>query len=179
MWDESNIEARHICGVSGHKSEETIKCYAKKVAPSKKREMADIISTKLGNPPPPKMAKESENLNDFEDWVPIENNKDDFVLVDILNQIENENAAVEKQAENNQALVPINPNMQPQNASNAIPPAIPGPSSAQPVIPVFNPTAGHQHVVNLNQAQHNPQMPKMYFPYSNVTINYNLGTPKQ
>lgn len=90
LWDESNIEAHHICGVSGHKSEETIKCYTKKMPPSKKREMADIISAKLGNPVE-KKAKQDPNLNDFTDWVPIDNNKDDFVLADIINQIKKEN----------------------------------------------------------------------------------------
>lgn len=66
VWDENNIQARHIIGVSGHKSEETICCYSKNVAPAKKREMADLLSTKMGNPPA-KVQKTSGNEdNNFE-----------------------------------------------------------------------------------------------------------------
>lgn len=175
-WDANNIEARHIIGISGHKSEETIKSYSKKCPAKKKRQMADILSEKLGNPPKKCKPSGPEDRNDepppnqgstavapdianveFEDWVPIENNKDDFVLADILSVIEKENAKVSIPQEN-QVAVPSTSNIQ-----TTMPPTMATPLNTQ------NP-----NVVNFNQAQSFPIVPKMYFPQSNVTINYNF-----
>lgn len=191
-WDENNIQARHIIGVSGHKSEETIRSYSRNVAPAKKREMADILSTKMGNPP--KKAKGDDNnfgtINmediDFEDWVPIENNRNDFDLGDVLNTIENER-------QNNQGNIMLNtaPNppptgqMQPTSNENinptqfnqiALPNADPQPSTSHQVLPApNNPGQTNNQVLNFSSAQNYPLIPKMYFPNSNVTINYNFG----
>lgn len=111
-WDESNIAACHICGVSGHKSEETIRCYSKKCLPKKKREMADIISAKIGNPPTKnrKTNFDTINMDDFHDWVPIENNKDDFDLVQMIEEIKKQNAANAENPGPLNALLPVDAN---------------------------------------------------------------------
>lgn len=179
-WDEHNIEARHICGVSGHKSEETIRCYSKKCPPKKKREMADIISKKLGNPIKKQKTMEEyereqaekivENAN-FEDWVPIDNNINDFDVSNILKEIENQTKNYEvPQPDQNQMQIAI-PNEIPA-VSSALVPTNPPP----PVVP--QPSSSNQ-VLNVSNAQNYPVLPKMFFPNSNVTINYNFNAPKQ
>lgn len=179
-WDERNIEARPICGVSGHKSEETIRCYSRQCPPKKKREMADIISDKLGNP-----AKKAKTIQEYEkeqaekimqnanfqDWVPIENNVDDFDVASILKEIENTtnnyDITVPNQQNQNQVAMPSTTQaLVPQNAGENVP--VPSTSSAQ------------NSVVNVNSVQNYPVIPKMFFPHSNVTINYNFNnTNKQ
>lgn len=180
-WDNSNIEARHIIGISGHKSEETIKCYSKRCPTKKKREMADIISEKLGNPPkkckpnakdqnpddPPNEGSSAvpmlSNANfDFEDWVPIDNNKADFELSQIIEAIEKENANVNNPQDIALPVVPKN-----NGTASAAMSAMPS-TSGMPL------TTQNSNILNFNQAQSFPIVPKMYFPQSNVTINYNF-----
>ena len=87
--DEGNIASQHIQAVSGHKSEATIKTYAKFCPLTKKREMFDILN--LEKSKIPKVQKKTataivskpedletndnplENV-DFLDFVLIENN---------------------------------------------------------------------------------------------------------
>ena len=45
------FEAQHTCAVSGHRSEETIKTFAKKCPPEKKRELRDKLSEEFGAGP--------------------------------------------------------------------------------------------------------------------------------
>ena len=106
--DESGFEARHITAVSGHKSETTIKNYSVKCPEAKKREMADALSGKLlgkslsnneGSPivkkskisetvSVPTLESDSIDIN-FVDWVPIENNAEDFDLDEIITKVAN------------------------------------------------------------------------------------------
>lgn len=170
-WDESNIAARHICGVSGHKSEETIKCYSRKCPPKKKREMCDILSEKLNNPVPKKKKTDAnfDTINmedyDFDDWVPIENNKEDFdlqALIAKLEKVEKENAQGNVSG-NTTSAGPLVPAQEITPSTNAAPLATPLNNQNQ------------SNVVNFTQASNIPVVPKMFFPNSNVTINYNFG----
>ena len=43
--DHAGIDSRHIMAISGHKSEQSIKSYSQNVSDTKKREMADVLST--------------------------------------------------------------------------------------------------------------------------------------
>ena len=59
--DHKGIEARHIIGVSGHKSENSIKSYSAKLSDDKKRQMSDILSENIApvSPKHVKMCKSS------------------------------------------------------------------------------------------------------------------------
>ena len=103
--DNCGFEARHITAVSGHKSETTIKHYSVKCPASKKRQMSDVLSEKfLGQniQSPAKHAKlvpkenpvgkqntktDSIDLN-FYNWIPIENNANDFDLGKIIAEVD-------------------------------------------------------------------------------------------
>ena len=43
--DHAWIDSRHIMAISGHKSEQSMKSYSQNVSDTKKREMADVLST--------------------------------------------------------------------------------------------------------------------------------------
>lgn len=47
VLDECGYEARHIIGLSGHKSELSIKHYASRLNKSKKRDMSTAVSSKV------------------------------------------------------------------------------------------------------------------------------------
>ncbi|KAK3082769.1 hypothetical protein FSP39_004871 [Pinctada imbricata] len=57
--DHSGMEARHIKGVSGHKSENSIKTYSSKLSDQRKREMSDILCENL----PRKIVKTETSTN--------------------------------------------------------------------------------------------------------------------
>ena len=146
----------------------------------KRREMCDILSSKLGNNvSPPKKAKPSAtvskpdlsiqnsnfptiNFDDIVDFVPIDNNISDFQLSDILKDIQNSDK--NQQSVTNPAQTPTkNQLVRKQNDT-----------------PMTTMTPNQTHnaqVWNINQAQNNPFLPCMWFPNSSFTINYNFGTP--
>lgn len=153
--------------------------------------MADIISAKLGNPA--KKAKTIEEYQKeeaekavkdphFKDWVPIDDNISDFDLNSILNQIENENEKYGNPPapkEPSQGAVALQSNQQiemPKENVVAVA-SPPQPVVPSPPMPEPQPCSSNQ-VVNVSNAQNYPVLPKMFFPNSNVTINYNFNGPK-
>ena len=42
--EDANVEGRHIIRISGHKSEESIKCYARKLSAARKRSISAVLS---------------------------------------------------------------------------------------------------------------------------------------
>ena len=102
--DSETFEARHIQAVGGHKYRATIRTSAKYCPPSKKREMfqALIIDNPRQNLQVAQRAKKSKttptstvskpphtnNDTDFLDFVPIDNNVQDFELSNIIANIE-------------------------------------------------------------------------------------------
>ena len=167
--DMFGFEARHITAVSGHKSENTIRSYSTKCPDNKKREMSDALSTVLGtNSPqvlPPKIAKTAitstiskppptpekadifptiNNL-DLVDWIPIENNAEDFDLGQIISEVDRNPIGIQEQ---NQIEI-----------SKTSPPS----------------TLVQNFTSNSAQSNDIPFLPKMYFLYSNVMINYNFN----
>ena len=179
--DNSGFEAHHITAVSGHKSETTIKNYSVKCPASKKREMSDALSAKILGmnitpPPPPKKIKLSstvsraQNQQKFDtldlnilDWIPIENNADDFDLGDIITQVDN----MERQKTTTVDLV-AKETVHPNEPLSELP--LPNPNVHQNQNLVQNIT---NNQANMNQF---PFSPKMIFPHSNVTINYNFNS---
>ena len=164
--DESGFEARHITAVSGHKSETTIKNYSVKCPEKKKMEMSDALSMKLmpknmgKHNPPQKIATSTvssvnEQNSGLLDWIPIENNEEDFDLGQIIDQVDRyENQVLQENQIVQQQDTVLNP-----------------PPLQEIKIPNQNLVQNITH----NQANQYPFLPKMIFPHSNVTINYNFS----
>ena len=173
--NEEGFEARDIMATTGHKSEASIRSYAKKCPLKKRRLMADALASKFEEKPEKKtkgiptstvtskncdknQAVSSDKLDDtdqslinFELFPDFE----DADLVKVLTQIENENKDLVPQQEKNVQLQAIGklPNDDKQR------------NQAK--------TINYSAVANISNR--NPMMPNMYFPNSNVTINYNFN----
>ena len=176
--DDAGFEARHIKAVSGHKSDETIKNYAVRCPENKKREMSDALSNRLNSrkipptstvsvPPTEQTEKfETINFDDIVDFIPIDNNADDFDITNVLSEVSNREENVAKTSEiaiqSEKAMAPIQQNI-------PVMPQVQVPNIA------FTP---QNNIMNVTQANSFPLIPQMYFPNSNVTINYNINNPK-
>ena len=161
--DKSVFEGRHITSLSGHKSESTIKDYSVKCPVAKSKEMFAALATKIepsASVPTtpnqqvpnfsiqiPKINQQDLQLNNL-DLLEMDN-ADDALLSDILTQ-------TERQLENSNSN---------NNNLNPAPMAI---------VPQTNTVNHVQNNNNFNPPPLLPMVPKMYFPHSNVTINYNF-----
>ena len=111
-----------------------------------------------------KVPTNTDNV-DFLDFVPIDNNSDDFDLNEIPKTIDTE----EKQKDNS------------DTNQNAIALETPHELITQPMenatVPTGNPQNPGNYVQNINstQMQNQPIIPRMIFPNSNITINYNFA----
>ena len=109
--DKAGFKARHIKAISGHKSDETIKSYATHCPDFKKREMSDALtekfktkkaktqqlpSTTITKPNPEEGQLSTINFNEIVDFVPIDNNAQDFDIGTIIQQVED----IEKHPQN-------------------------------------------------------------------------------
>ena len=113
--------------------------------------------------PPSEEGCASLNAQDIIDFVPIDNNADDFDLGTILNDV------VSEEKSKPQLNIP---------SENAVVPA-----EQHPIIHQQFPQIGFAPVesnktVNVAQANNFPLIPQMYFPGSTVTINYNITYAK-
>ena len=163
--DVQGFEARLIMAVSGHKSENSIKSYSFVCPDNKKREMFDALASKAktvteSNKPQQKsvptdvQALQNANFNiepifpdDDEDPLETEN------LLQIIDKIEKENSQL--------AVVPATP---PKERGNVVP------SVKQDDNQLMN--MNLMNIQNFNRAS---PFPHMFFPHSNVTINYNIN----
>ena len=173
--DNAGFKARHIRAVSSHKSDETIKSYAVCCPEVKKKEMSDALSTKLKKkkelvePVATTSKAQNEystiNFEDIVDYIPIENNADDFNIGTIIAEVNNPKGPI--CSEN--AVTPANPQ---QSAMQILKENIQVPTPIEMPNPINT-----SNSINVTQANNFPLIPQMYFPNSNVTINYNI-TPK-
>ena len=196
--DRAGFEARHIKAVSGHKSDETIKNYAVKCPNIKKREMSDVLSAKLDiKRPKPKASstvttesttrntdQQAEfptlNVNDIVDFVPIPNNVDDFDINQILKVVEEAEKSTEKIPEANKvpqedtevrAKTPVTTPSETATVPNPV-------NITVPPAPLVGYSPPNLNSVQVNQGNNYPLVPQMYFPGSNVTINYHINHQK-
>ncbi len=51
VLEDNNVEGRHIQRVSGHKSLDSIKCYARRLSAARKRSISDMLSKHVANNP--------------------------------------------------------------------------------------------------------------------------------
>ena len=157
--DDKGFEARHIMATTGHKSESSIRSYAKKCPPQKRRKISDALASNLhteGKENETKKAKNQETsmvpvaqsatsenvsvdnppvMDLFPTFDPDEDIPDDQIL-DVLTQIENTTSNLVQQNENQKTI----------NVNSV------------------------STVSNVNKSA--PMMPGFYFHNSNVTINY-------
>lgn len=49
VLDQKGIESRHIMSISGHKSENSIKCYSRNVSEDKKHEMCSVLQNVMNS----------------------------------------------------------------------------------------------------------------------------------
>lgn len=185
--DEGEFQGRHIMAQSGHKSESSIKAYARRCPTKKKKEMSYCLANKLNQDEnqidlkkidePPQAKKvptaTSSRPSDGQEVLPqnfqiIPENEDDIPddqLINALEMIEKENAHLfqnqpVKVPENQMGLVPIAQNVQPLV-----------PTNQQALIP--------SNAINVNNvanyAMANNPLPTMQFHNSTVTINYNFN----
>ena len=171
--DNAGFKARHIIKLSSHKSEATVKEYATKCPEKKRKEMFQSLSNKIqpkpkkaktatvtsSNPPEPNenaiAPVNTEMLNMNFDLQPI----DDFDTID------------------DEALAKLVYNLPTDNNNAKTQPTGAMSQFGQqqdlnlPVQPQINTQVITQNVQN----QYLPRIPPMYFPHSNVTINYNFG----
>ena len=168
VLDEHQFEARDIMAQTGHKWEASIRNYRSKIPTKKHRQMSACLANQMGIEHAPKNDKNkqlneeppakktpastvsvplpSENI----DWLEIYAETADFPDDKLLNILEN------REKENAQLIPKNNANV----AENST-----LPSSTQNNISVSN-------VSNIQWAS---SFPGMYFPHSNVTINYNIN----
>ena len=172
--DEKGFEARHIMATTGHKSEVSIKSYARHCPTRKRKEIFDALSENYGGentqsaakrpkceltetvstapPVPPNFnleIKELETINpeDLSDIFAVDTGIESLDVLDIITQIEKENQEI-----------------QPKNTEVQI--VKPTPSA--------NKTINFSNIQNVQQKLPNI-LPNMIFPHSNVTINYNFN----
>lgn len=182
IWGDQ-FEGRHVIGLSGHKSENTIKQYVTRIPTAKKREMFDALATNI-LPKAPRKSKEPTATISVPPEEPIvqvqldeeaenqESNNENAVNDQQLQQFvfEEMNAPLDPALENflksfdtpQENLAPHVPLQQVQNMPVQMPQQIP-----------HNVKMNVQNVQNVNP---HALVPAMYFaPNSNVTINYNFN----
>ncbi len=151
--------------VSSHKSESTLKTYANKCPEVKKHQMSDSLSvkiapkkTKTATTPAATAPKPTFNSSAVELFpVDPENDISDEALTKFLDETE-KLLATENAGTGEMSVQPVEPNLEMSV------------QAAQPVTSVVKNTV---NTVN-NNIPRLPQIPQMYFPNSNVTINYNF-----
>ena len=166
--DRDGFEARHITALSSHKNEATIKEYAVKCPENKKREMFSSLTNALTpQHKKPKISKPVEtvtsvnvqntdqNSEEFKfdfptfDIQPVSdyNTIDDDLLLQIVKETEEADQMTHAQLPtNNNAIATTRQNV----------------------------TTNNTQVINQTMPNM-PKLPAMYFPNSNVTINYNFN----
>ena len=165
--NEKGFEARDIMATTGHKSESSIRSYATKVPTKRRREMSDALASKMGENTAKKQKKEVSSTvsappksvdQDYNSMITFELFPDfeDADLVKVLTEIENESQSKE---------MPEN-TKDDQQKENQV--AIKSPKTPKTVN--FS-----SSIANISNVSRTPMLPHMYFPHSNVTINYNIN----
>ena len=163
--DKAGFEAHHIIKLTSHKSESTVKEYACKCSESKRKEMFKSLTEAMETTPKRQrtlptatVTKPQDSTHDVKNNIPnFELQElDDFDTIDdnALQElmIEFENKSDQTTRENQDLNI---------------------------LAPQMSAIARQNHQINTQVNTFNqmpfPRMPSMYFPNSNVTINYNFG----
>ena len=165
--DAAGFEARHIITLSSHKSESTIKEYSTKCPENKKREMFESLSNamkpkskkpKQNHAPTATVSKDPEEIQSEINIQDVKQNLPNFTLDPVL--FDTIDDTVLADLINDMPLPPDN---------------VDEPTDKSAVAVVTSTNTSNTQVINYNNAMQNfPKLPGMYFPHSNVTINYNF-----
>ena len=162
--DDKGFEAHHITALSSHKNESMIKTYSTKCSESKKRAMYDTLNASVV----PKKQKKPETVTSGQaDEFPTIN----FHQLNTINPGENvpcDNQDEEKLPQNFD-LVPF----EDDDMDDFLLQYIAQNPSENAVVPAT--TSVTIATTRNTLATFMPIVPKMYFPNSNVTINYNFS----
>ncbi len=144
--DQAGFESRHIMSISSHRSESTVKTYTKKCPEAKKHQMSDALADKIV---PKQSRMEETTTGNEENDLNFQDNVLELVSVDELNDdiLSKFLDKMEKVLASENAITPKEQPMQPINVMNTV-----------------------------NQVGNRMPIPQMYFPNSNVTINYNFSS---
>lgn len=186
------FEGRHVIGLSGHKSESTIKQYVTRLPEKKKREMSEALSTNVqpdNDDATPKfqfkkpkktsatatVSKPPDNSEtpDKQNPEPAKN-PDQVLPVLQLEEIDD--------APNDDILINLLNQLESQQAQQQMPPPPVQVLPTEPLQQVLpNNTMNISNVSNVQNVNANHRMmPSMYFGgHSNVVINYNFGPQKE
>ena len=165
--DRKGFEARHISTLSSHKNEATICTYSTKCPENKTREMYDALNESII---PKKKVKPDETASKNPHLQTI--NFDDIpnmcVAIDFNENSNNSNNNKEEKIPQNFELVPFDTDdddiLEQYLKDNLI---INDVSTTMSVSKTNTTTMSTSNMM--------PVVPKMYFPHSNVTINYNFS----
>ena len=176
--DNAGFEARHIMKLSSHKKESTIKEYSTECPEGKRKEMFECLSNAMLPTPKKQKSKPTSTVTSDENSVPQDvhdvANKlptfdlepiddfdtiDDTTLANLIYDIPQTTENVDQQIDKKINTMPLQ--VVPQNLQTAQ--QLPQP-----------PTQNIQSHFSVNNQKY-PILPQMYFPNSNVTINYNFG----
>lgn len=181
-------EGQIVIGLSGHKSEQTVKQYIKCLPAKKKREMSEYLNENI-QPKNPKLvnkftfkANPTATISKAADETPLQplQVQDNQKTDDPLQEFHLEN--VEQNPPDDVLLNFLAQFNVPQNQDQAVVPAAlaveNNPPLPQPV--VRNNTMNISNVSNIQNVQENkPQVPTMYFGgHASLTINYNFAPIK-
>ena len=163
--DDSGFKARHITALTSHKSESTIKEYSVKCLENKRKAMFEALAMPLQNPKKIKLTQSTSNSSNVSEdaLVPasktqnytfnLPNDPNDIQLGDI--------DLLEMNSSDDKLLFDILTQTENYLKSNTT---------------ALNPTPTVTTTVQQNTLNRLiPVIPFMYFPNSNVTINYNFG----
>ena len=181
--DKEGFEARHIMATTGHKSETSIKNYARKCPTRKRREISDALANSMmtdlqnnneNTPKKPKReipatATRSEETNELI-------NMPDFNLAGAdLETIDDKELselfAIDENVMESQEVMDLVAQIEQENSNLAVQATTP----QTPKTPKTPKTYNFANISNIANVNRMPLMPHMLFPHSNVTINYNFN----
>ena len=171
--DTKGFEAHHITAISSHKSESTIKTYSTKCLEGKKREMYEVLNASVvPNRPKTETISKPQDIQIIQDQGKKSSTINTSDLSDIgINVNLNKNNNSNQEMPPNFELAPFedddddflleylrsNPDNKPEQATVQAPPRMT--------------TTNTMNTMSTSI----PVIPRMYFPNSNVTINYNFS----
>lgn len=183
VLDEGEFASRHIMAQTGHCSEQSIKTYARKCPAKKKREMNNALKERLNQDnvePAPKVPKhdpppqQNQNISST-DTVEINFQQPNEIVEGQQEIIPNEAEVIPFPDEEikDEDLIKVLEKIEEEN-SHIFPPKAPNVAQAGPLAVPQN-AINFNQVANISNVTRKENLPIMFFPNSNVTINYNFN----